>query len=306
MRELFGRVRFPTPSHTPYPLSLGPHGFYWFQIEARQPDVRTGERPSSVVVELLGEDGERGELVPDERSEILARALLDYVVNRRWFRSKARTPTLARLRGTLSLNGSAPCCLSFLEVSYNDGEPETYALGLRFSSTDDGGRFTIARARLLTRREPVEGYLLDATGEASFGKYLVSALVSRSKLPKNGLVLEGIVEGSVRRQILDWGTEYGVRRLNMDQASSAWIAGDTLLIKLLRKIEDGESPEVELGEHLAKTANFAYTPPVVGHVRVKLGTHEAATVASFHKFIVSQGDAWRFMRDELDATAITT
>ena len=30
--EMFGRNPFPTVADAPYPLALGPHGFYWFSI----------------------------------------------------------------------------------------------------------------------------------------------------------------------------------------------------------------------------------------------------------------------------------
>jgi maltose alpha-D-glucosyltransferase/alpha-amylase len=35
--ELFGETRFPTIGQAPYFLTLGPHGFYWFRLEAIDP-----------------------------------------------------------------------------------------------------------------------------------------------------------------------------------------------------------------------------------------------------------------------------
>ncbi|MGH7758893.1 MAG: alpha-glucosidase C-terminal domain-containing protein, partial [Candidatus Dormibacteria bacterium] len=32
--ELLGRVPFPKIGSRPYPLTLGPHGFYWLRLEA--------------------------------------------------------------------------------------------------------------------------------------------------------------------------------------------------------------------------------------------------------------------------------
>ena len=34
--ELLGETRFPPVGDTPYFLSLGPHGFYWFRLEPRE------------------------------------------------------------------------------------------------------------------------------------------------------------------------------------------------------------------------------------------------------------------------------
>ena len=35
--ELQGRARFPPIEARPYPLSLGPYGFYWFRLESGLP-----------------------------------------------------------------------------------------------------------------------------------------------------------------------------------------------------------------------------------------------------------------------------
>ena len=43
--EMFGSARFPGIGETPYFLSLGPYGFYWFKIV--RPDT-TGRRPYGI------------------------------------------------------------------------------------------------------------------------------------------------------------------------------------------------------------------------------------------------------------------
>jgi maltose alpha-D-glucosyltransferase/alpha-amylase len=35
--ELLGDTRFPPIGEAPYFLALGPHGFYWFRLERREP-----------------------------------------------------------------------------------------------------------------------------------------------------------------------------------------------------------------------------------------------------------------------------
>src|SRR5439155_8068207 len=52
--ELFGRALFPPVGQAPYPLSLGPHAFYWFELEARKdqpvPSAAAPSEPTLVQV----------------------------------------------------------------------------------------------------------------------------------------------------------------------------------------------------------------------------------------------------------------
>jgi maltose alpha-D-glucosyltransferase/alpha-amylase len=52
--ELFGRAAFPVVGEAKYPLSLGPHAFYWFELEPPAPQQVTAtaapEEPAVVEV----------------------------------------------------------------------------------------------------------------------------------------------------------------------------------------------------------------------------------------------------------------
>ncbi len=41
--EMFGRIEFPPVGDEPYFLTLGPHSFYWFSLEAVRPDLEAVE-----------------------------------------------------------------------------------------------------------------------------------------------------------------------------------------------------------------------------------------------------------------------
>jgi len=52
--EMFGKNEFPAIGSQPYPLSLGPHAFYWFAIQPKETPqetlrIRTGERDEDAV-----------------------------------------------------------------------------------------------------------------------------------------------------------------------------------------------------------------------------------------------------------------
>src|SRR5262249_35638734 len=45
--ELCGRTPFPPVGKAPYVLTLGPHAFYWFSLEAKQVNVPDGVAPAA-------------------------------------------------------------------------------------------------------------------------------------------------------------------------------------------------------------------------------------------------------------------
>src|SRR5262245_4257881 len=88
--EVVGRNAFPTVGKPPYPLTLGPHGFFWFALEppvsrVSQPAGPT-EQTATLTVRGSWEDLLRG----TQRGELEA-TLPAFLRPRRWFGSKART-----------------------------------------------------------------------------------------------------------------------------------------------------------------------------------------------------------------------
>src|SRR5207302_5548939 len=53
--EMFGRSRFPAVTEAPYPLTLGPHGFYWFALGPGARTESTGD--STLLLPILTADG---------------------------------------------------------------------------------------------------------------------------------------------------------------------------------------------------------------------------------------------------------
>ena len=47
--ELVGKVPFPRIGELPYLLTLAPHGFYWFSIEAAPATVQPATAPAALV-----------------------------------------------------------------------------------------------------------------------------------------------------------------------------------------------------------------------------------------------------------------
>ncbi len=101
--ELFGRNEFPAIGAPLYPLTMGPHNVFWFELQnQRGPEAARSGAP--VTVELTAAGSWNTVLRPGGRAE-LEGALPDYLRRRRWFGGKARKIKAARIVESVPLDG---------------------------------------------------------------------------------------------------------------------------------------------------------------------------------------------------------
>ena len=133
--EMFGRIEFPTIARTPYVLSLGPHEFLWFTLEApagRSPGV------SGVVAPLasLPASGVR-DLASGKLDSELAAILPGWIEDRPWYRGRGRRVKDAVIVDRIELLlGVGSAVLVVLRVAYTEGEPDTYLVPLTTATFD--------------------------------------------------------------------------------------------------------------------------------------------------------------------------
>jgi len=90
-----------------------------------------------------------------------------------------------------------------------------------------------------------------------------------------------------------------VHRLHVEQSNTSVRFDSGLMLKLIRHIEPGINPDVELGQHLTDRVRFTHAPRFAGVVRHASATGEQSALAVLHEFVWSQGDAWSFTVGEL-------
>ena len=77
-----------------------------------------------------------------------------------------------------------------------------------------------------------------------------------------------------------------------EQSHTSVVYGDRLALKVLRRLEAGIHPEVEIGRMLTER-DFPHAPPLVGTLEYHPGRGEPTTLAVLHGFVPNQGDAWQ-------------
>jgi maltose alpha-D-glucosyltransferase/alpha-amylase len=92
--------------------------------------------------------------------------------------------------------------------------------------------------------------------------------------------------------------ERRVRLVGVEQSNTSVVLGDEVMVKLLRRIDRGTNPDVEIGRHLESRA-FAHAAPVLGSAAWRRGRGEPDTIAIAYRFVPNEGDAWRHALDHL-------
>jgi maltose alpha-D-glucosyltransferase/alpha-amylase len=89
------------------------------------------------------------------------------------------------------------------------------------------------------------------------------------------------------------------RRLGAEQSNVSIIIDDKIMLKIYRRLQHGEQPDVEVGRFLTQTAGFDATPIYLGSARFLSGDDSGMTLATAFSMVHNQGDAWHVLLEAL-------
>jgi maltose alpha-D-glucosyltransferase/alpha-amylase len=89
------------------------------------------------------------------------------------------------------------------------------------------------------------------------------------------------------------------RIASWEQTNTSFIYGEKLMLKLFRRLEPGENPDVEMGRFLTETAQFRRIPPFMGDVTITLSTGERTTTALLQGLVADQINGWTWFLEQL-------
>jgi maltose alpha-D-glucosyltransferase / alpha-amylase len=295
--EIFGRSAFPAIGKGLYPLSLGPHGFYWFSLERegngqRAPAVEKEDLP---VIPAPG----AGKFPFDRTTRArVERALPAYLMKNRWFRGKGRSIKSSGFGEFFSMNHEA--LFSVVQVDYADGDGESYLLPLmRLEGEKERRVFEeyphAAIVRLRDQKEGTEAILCDAIVDRGAGEALLAFMVRGRK----ARAAEGEVVGMTTKAFHPIeGESLAPSVMKVEQTNTSVAFGRQYILKLVRRLEEGMNPDLEIGRFLTERG-CEFAPPVAGAIEYRRPGAESVTLAILQKFIPNQGDAWSYTLDVL-------
>ena len=290
--ELFGRSEFPPVGTEPYVLTLGPHGFYWFSLLS--PRAETAVPLSSELPTIaLPPTGLAGAIDDAERLGLLP-VLSEQMQQARWFQGKARKVRGVTIsdRVTLTLRDRDETAeIVLVHVDYIDHDPDDYVVPLALTQ---GSSDVIRRASLATidgeTRRVVDALTLPATHTA-----LLDVIVNRRRIRGRRGELIGIRTPVMCVLLHEHGMPEESRLFIGEQSNTSIGYEETFVLKVYRRLEDGESLDLEIGRFLSER-NFPYAPRVAGAIEYR-PNGAPRTLAVLQEFIPNEGDAWGLALD---------
>ena len=86
-----------------------------------------------------------------------------------------------------------------------------------------------------------------------------------------------------------------------EQSNTSILYGRQLILKLFRRLQTGENPDVEIGRFLTETAHFERIAPFLGEISVTAVNGEKTTVAMLQGLVANKGDGWQWFLDQIAA-----
>jgi maltose alpha-D-glucosyltransferase / alpha-amylase len=288
--ELFGPTGFPRIGDLPYFLTLGPYGCYWFALRRdEEPAADAGSRIPVITVR-----GEWATLLERRRRRPLEQVLPMFLERQRWFGSKGRAIVSTEIANVVPLGPTG--ALTFVTVSYAEGEPDVYVLPLAVRNAEGDG-WPPPETSVVAELDATDGrwVLFDGVWEPAVAKALL-AMFDRRPPRTSGLDVERTM---AFRRIRGDRQPLAPQVVSADQSNTSIAFGDRLMLKLIRRLEAGRNPDLELGRFLTERAGFANSAPVAGAISARGLGREPGTVAIVHGFVPNEGDAWSYALDAL-------
>jgi maltose alpha-D-glucosyltransferase/alpha-amylase len=84
-----------------------------------------------------------------------------------------------------------------------------------------------------------------------------------------------------------------------EQSNTSILFGKQLFLKLYRRLQPEENPDVEVGRFLTEVAHFSRIPPFLGEISISSGSEGKTTVAMLQGMVANDGDGWQWFLDRL-------
>ncbi|HEQ72330.1 MAG TPA: maltose alpha-D-glucosyltransferase [Spirochaetia bacterium] len=297
--ELFSRNVFATVGARPLTVTLNAHDFFWFRLKHTEAFAAGTEERDLPAIRVERDFRE----IFDEMLEpdFLGVHLPRYLSRMRWFGRKGSLIDKISLLEKVPLGGGN-LFLFLIDVAFLKETNQLYLLpvGYAIEQADYDPPEEVKKniiAHIESDRE--RGYLYDAVYSADFRATLM-ALTARRKSVKtrNGELVFGHLKSYARLvDELEKGPDSTV--VKAEQSNTSIMYGETVFLKLFRKLHYGINPDQELTQFLTRNTGYRNISAYVGAIEYRSRPQEPVTCGLFSLYVPNQGDGWSYMVSQL-------
>ena len=301
--EMLGYVEFPPITKQVYPLTLGPYGFLWLELQPGRDQVSVfSESSDDTSIYVKSESDWEQVLDGLGATKLTEKVLPEYLPKQRWFGAKSRQIKSVQIEdwGRFEEGHSA---LALIHVEYMAGLPEDYLLPLRMTFGQSATQLieSSPAAVLAGIGSAIgSGVLYDAMYSTSASDALLNLIESGTKLQSK----LGVIQGEPSSMFVQLRGQdklpLQVHRSSAEQSNTSVIFGDRLIMKLFRRQQAGPNPDTEIGSFLTESTNFRHIAPFGGSIEYVREGFEAWTFAMLQGLVTNEGDGWQWTLEELD------
>jgi maltokinase len=201
--------------------------------------------------------------------------LTGWLKQQRWFGGKGVPISKVEVMERIPLQAVPAAEASIVRVSYVLGTPETYLVLLQRTS---------------------DGQLRDALEDPGVARAVLDFTRDARQVPVGAGVVRAETIGRGGELLASLPREPSIRSLGVEQSNTSVVIGDKVLLKVLRKLEVGLSPEVEMGRFLA-VHGYRSTPQLLA--ALTLEGPSASELALLYAFVPNHGDGWEYLTSVL-------
>jgi maltose alpha-D-glucosyltransferase/alpha-amylase len=297
-QEMLGRTEFPDIGELPYLVTLGPYGFYWFELKERPASRSVASTAAPDFQTLVIPLGATWAALTRTKGIFEREVLPSFLARARWFPERSTQAIATTMLAAVPLSHeteSRPWLVLFDAVIR--GESERYVMPVRITADRLDRNQPNPKTLAGVRRGAREGTLVDVATEPLFISTLLSDLRRSFSSSESGYQVD--FRPTERLKTIPDEPVSNIRAIETEQTNSTTLVDDKYVVKVYRRIESGLNPEIEIGRFLTDVAGFANTPALLGSIELSGGDTSSA-VAIVHAFVENQGDAWTLSSVALD------
>jgi maltose alpha-D-glucosyltransferase/alpha-amylase len=291
--EMLGYVEFPVIGKRPYSFTPGPYAFMWFELQGTPKASDTTE-----VDGLTADYGWQSLLIGSQRARLESEMLPRFLPNQRWFGGKSRQIAKTTVRDWAEVSGST-LALAVVDIEYLSGPPESYLLTL--AMTFDAAIDIPPTAILCPIKQgELRGTLHDAVFHESSRAAFLACIEQSLAIPTQRGVVQALQSQAFVSARGALETPMPAVRAVGEQSNTSILYGDTLILKLIRRLHSGTNPDVEIGKYLTDRVHFPHIAALAGTIDYLPEAGAPTTLAILQVLLPNQGDAWTWTLEEVE------
>ncbi|TLZ23959.1 MAG: alpha-amylase, partial [Gammaproteobacteria bacterium] len=149
------------------------------------------------------------------------------------------------------------------------------------------------------RQQAAVGVLADAGADEDFCRSLVEAIAASHVWPTRQGQVRCHPTGTLAALRGAQAADPVVAPAGAQGGNTTVRVGETLFLKICRKLQPGINPGVEIGRYLTEVAHFPNCAPLAGFIEYQRSDGATSTLALLQAFVSNQGDGWDYTVNHL-------